>query len=138
MTATVFVILLVCLLAMRFFFTCLIVILIGVFVLSDQPARAIEEPSGCEPIFVRMNAELIHATVACNKNYMDTTIGNEIAELSSICYHTIGVQKSTAIARDAMLNWDKIAKEKGKKEACTETNKLFNTINDVYESTKKN
>ena len=137
MTATVFVIILICLLTMRFFFTCLIVLLIGIFVISDQPAHAIE-PSGCEPAFVKMNAELIHATVACNKNYMDTTIGNEIADLSSICYHTIGVKKSTAIARDAMLNWDKIAKEKGKREACAETNNLFNTIEEVYKSTKKN
>jgi hypothetical protein len=42
MTATVFLILLVCLLMMRAFFTCLIVLLIGIFVLSGQPAHAKE------------------------------------------------------------------------------------------------
>jgi hypothetical protein len=43
MTATVFLILLVCLLAMRFFFTCMIVLLIGVFVLTDAPPVHAEE-----------------------------------------------------------------------------------------------
>jgi hypothetical protein len=37
MTATVFLILLVCLLTMRFFFTCMIALLIGIFILADTP-----------------------------------------------------------------------------------------------------
>jgi hypothetical protein len=110
-------------------------IYISAFALSAMTATA-GQPSKCEPAFVRMNAELIHASVACNKNYMDTALGVEIGELSSICYATIGETNSTAIARAAMLKWEKFAKENGKKQACTETGNMFNAIKEAIDSIK--
>jgi hypothetical protein len=102
-----------------------------------QPTTS-TKPAECEPAFVRMNAELIHATVACNKNYMDTAIGVEIMELSSACYASLGEAKATIIARTAMEDWEKTAKEKGKKEACLETKNMFNAIKNAVAAATKN
>jgi hypothetical protein len=125
MTAAVFCFLLVCLLTMRFFFTCLIVLLIGVFVLSDQPpARA--EMAKCDPAFVTVNAELTYATTMCNKNYMDTKAAIDINELAHECDAPLGKKKIRALMRSAMRNWDNVAREQGKTEACAITDRAFN------------
>jgi hypothetical protein len=124
MTATVFVILLICLLTMRFFFTCMIVLLIGVFVLSDQPS-AHASPK-CDPAFVTVNAELVYATMMCNKNYMDTKAAIDINELAHECDAPLGMKKIREIMHAAMRNWDNVAREQGKTEACAITDRAFN------------
>jgi hypothetical protein len=110
----------------------------GVFLLADPPAARAEPAAECEPAFVRMNAELVHATIACNKNYMDTKLGVEVMELAYVCYASLGVAKATIIARTAMEDWEKTAKEKGKKVACAETKNMFNAIKNAVAATTKN
>jgi hypothetical protein len=92
------------------------------------PHQAANAEPYCEPAFVRMNAELVHATVACNKNYMDTPLGVNIMELAHACFATLGLAKAKAIMHTALLNWEQVAKERGKKEACAETDNMFNII----------
>jgi hypothetical protein len=130
MTATVFLILLFCLLATRFFLTCLIVLLIGIFILSDHPAHA-GEIQKCDPAFVRMNATLVQATMTCDKDYMDTKMGMEAAALSHQCDSELGMPKVHAIMRKAIRHWESIAKEKGKKDACAWMDGILKTVEEV-------
>jgi hypothetical protein len=59
-------------------------------------------------------------------------------ELSSVCYASLGEAKATIIARTAMEDWEKTAKEKGKKEACLETKNMFNAIKNAVAAATKN
>jgi hypothetical protein len=107
MTAAVFLTLLICLLAMRFFFPCLIVLLIGIFILADPPP--VHAASVCDPAFVTMNAVLTHATMMCDKDYMDTKMGIDVMELAHECDATMDRSKIHAIMHAAIRDWESVA-----------------------------
>jgi hypothetical protein len=106
--------------ARLFGFLC--VLAFGVMASHAEPA------SKCDPVFVTMNAELTHATIACNKDYMDTKIGIDVMELAHECDAVLGRTKIHSIMLKAMRNWENVAKEKGKHEACEMTDKAFNAV----------
>lgn len=127
MTAAVFLILLVCLLTMRFFFTCLIALLIGIFLLSDQPAHAKPAPK-CDAMFIQFDALFVHATIACDKNYMDSAAGIGTHNLALNCRGVIPMTEQQSIIRKIFDGFEADAKKIGKEKACQAVDNLWKQV----------
>lgn len=81
----------------------------------------------CNLDYVKANAIFIHATVECSKNYMDSPAGYYALAMARQCA-ALGESKFMPIAKQAMLDFDKTAKLRGKKTACAMADNLARAV----------
>ncbi len=83
----------------------------------------------CDDSFVKANAIFIHATVECEKNYMDSPAGYYALAMARKCIG-LGETKMKEITKNAMLEFDHVKKVKGKKDACRWADSVEKAVND--------
>jgi hypothetical protein len=82
----------------------------------------------CDESYLKANAIFIRATVACGKNYMDSQAGYYALAMSKKC-NDLSERKLNSIIMNAMKEFDKVSKTKGKKSACRWADELEKTVN---------
>jgi hypothetical protein len=72
----------------------------------------------CDRAFLRANAIFIRAATYCPKNYMDSQAGYHALAQSRLCSGFLSEDELRASTGKAMLELDRVVKERGKRSAC--------------------
>jgi|SRR5271166_1696473 len=72
----------------------------------------------CDRAFLRANAIFIRAATYCPKNYMDSPAGYYALAQSRLCSGFLSEDELRASTGKAMLELDRVVKERGKRSAC--------------------
>jgi hypothetical protein len=84
--------------------------------------------SKCDPIAIIGDALFIHATVECNKNYMDSPAGLAMHDRALECRGSLSEEKYEATTKEAMQSFDADAKKNGKVKACRNIDNVWKNI----------
>jgi hypothetical protein len=81
-----------------------------------------------------MKATLVQATMTCDKDYMDTRVGIDAMKFAHECDDILGMPKIHSIMRQAIREWEGIAREKGKHEACALIDTYIKSIEEAVKN----
>jgi hypothetical protein len=67
----------------------------------------------------------VHATIACNKNYMDSAIGVDVHNRALECHDVLTAGQQGSIIKKAFLMFEADAKKFGKAKACHKVDDIW-------------
>lgn len=82
----------------------------------------------CNPISLELNAVFTIATTKCDKDFMDTTIGQRVATLTVACYATMAKPEIDKHVKSGQYGFIESAKVNGMKRECEIVDNLQNSI----------
>lgn len=90
----------------------------GFHIFSAESTAGREKESNCEDKYFVANAVFIRSATVCDRNFMDTKAAYFALEKSKACISGLTQAQITSRARDAMIKFDTVVKQRGKKFAC--------------------
>jgi hypothetical protein len=94
----------------------------------QQSTRTTKRNDDCDEEYVKANAIFIHATVECNKNYMDTPAGYYALAMARKC-NVRGTSYLMNLTKRSMLEFDKVKEKKGVDTACRWADNVAASVN---------